>query len=124
MVTVNVDSRLPIGDVLFRLVGLPPTPLALKAWIAGLLPLLHTAEEALIGGIQILKFGLKRNRIHFFQPQQLLFQGSQHFVLLESCGGLAGGLVFGNPLGEKMVVYEPGTAESFLNKRLLFSIWI
>ena len=51
MLTININSRLPIGNMLFSLVGLPPIPLTFEAWEAGLFALLHAAEEALIGKI-------------------------------------------------------------------------
>ena len=67
---IHPNSGPPVSDVLFGLVGLAPVPFALEAGEAGLFAALYTAEEILVSGVQVLQLRLKRNRIHFFEPQQ------------------------------------------------------
>ena len=68
MLSIYPNGRSAVGDVLFRLVGLPSVPFAFEPWVSGLFTLFNTAEETLIRGIQVLEFGLKRDGIYFFQP--------------------------------------------------------
>ena len=69
MLSIYPNGGFAVGDVLFRLVGLPPVPFAFEPWVSGLFTLFNTAEETLISGIQVLEFGLKRDGIYFFQPK-------------------------------------------------------
>ena len=108
----------------FALVALPVVVFALEPGVSGLLPLLHTSEEVLIGGIQVLQGCLQRCRIHFFQPWQFLFECRETFVLLESCGGLSVYPILIMPLGQKVVEHIAATTKIPSHLFLLRCCWV
>ena len=108
----------------FALVALTVVVLALEPGVSGLLPLLDTAEEVLICGIQVLQGCLQRCRIHFFQPWQFLFECRETFVLLESCGHLSVFPILFLPLGKKMVEHIPATTKIPIHLFPLRCCWI
>jgi putative transposase len=84
----------------FALVALPVVVFALEPGVSGLLPLLHTSEEVLIGGIQVLQGCLQRCRIHFFQPWQFLFECR---ISREVKGRILSATISRNPSGKYFV---------------------
>ena len=62
------NSGLAVCNVLFGLVGFPPVMLAFEARESGLLPFLDTAEEVLVGKVEVTQSLLKRYAVNLFQP--------------------------------------------------------